>query len=126
MLQRLREVDEIFGNPAVRLFFRKYGKALDTQIARNTITEARNASLEGALERAKPKKRKRVIPDPNEEFVTMAAVKRVRRGMAGMADVSDDDDDEDLLQSGNEDNETIEDCIEVENVDSGSNWSSDE
>lgn len=55
----------------------------------------------------------------------MAAIKKVRRAMAGLADASDADDSDLIIESEDENNEKIKDCIEIEDIESGSNWSGD-
>lgn len=49
-----------------RLIFRKMAKALDTTTFEYTAKEQQAEQLIAALEKAKPKKRKKVLPAPNE------------------------------------------------------------
>jgi hypothetical protein len=83
LAQQARDVDPIFGNPVARQLFRKIGKGLDQHIIQNATAETRSNFLQKALDRMKPKKRKRVVPVPDEEFVRMAGVLEVRRSMPG-------------------------------------------
>jgi hypothetical protein len=81
--------------------------------------------LEQALEKARPKKRKRVLPAPNEEFVRITNVIRIRRSMPGYMVPDSDGDDKVELVSGNETPEVTEKCIIVALMESEENSSSD-
>jgi hypothetical protein len=126
LAQQARDIDPIFGNPIARQLFRKIGKGLDQHIIQNATAETRSDSLRKASDRMKPKKRKRVVPVPNEEFVRMAGVLEVRRLMPGYMRLEGDGDEEVESEIGN-----IEDYGEgkyrkEDRNESGSNWSNDD
>lgn len=84
-VDRIREIlaniDPAFGNPTTRLLFRKVGKALDNSNVQLTAAENHNNQLTAALEKAGSKKRKKVEPDPNQEFVRLKDVRLVKEGL---------------------------------------------
>jgi hypothetical protein len=123
--EELRKIDPDFGKPIARQLFAKLGKGLDAHIINTFSIEARNEFLEQALEKARPKKRKRVLPAPNEEFVRIADVMRIRRSMPGYMVPDSDGDDEVEVISGNETPEVTEECIIVALMESEENSSSD-
>ncbi|RYP58830.1 hypothetical protein DL771_011106 [Monosporascus sp. 5C6A] len=77
----LVEIDPVFGRPTARLLFRKIGKALDEKNNKLSATEVQNSQLTAAIDKAKPKKRKTVQPEPNEDFVRMISVRKVKVGL---------------------------------------------
>ena len=81
----LYRIDPAFENPTTRLLFRKVGKALDDSNSSLTAAENLNNQLTVALERAGSKKRKKVEPDPNQEFVKLKGVRLVKEEMQGPA-----------------------------------------
>jgi hypothetical protein len=105
--------------------FRKFEKAFDEMITKTSAAKAREVALQHALERAKPKKRKRVLPAPNEDFVRMADVMKVRRTMSGAVGPNSDDDGNDEVESEIEVRDEIQDCILVKVDDSLSEGSID-
>ncbi|RYO93061.1 hypothetical protein DL762_001324 [Monosporascus cannonballus] len=78
-------VDPTYGNPTVRLLFRKFAKALDDKTAKLSAAEVHNSQLTAALEKAKPKKRGKVQSEPNKDFVKMISVKKVKVGLKAPA-----------------------------------------
>lgn len=67
-----------FRNPTSRLLFRKMGKALDDRINQLAATELKVQKLTAALERAYPKKRRKVVADPNEKLVRLRHIREVK------------------------------------------------
>jgi hypothetical protein len=112
-MKELREIDPIFNNPIIRLLFQKFGKVFDEKIAGTSAAKAREVALQHALERAKPKKRKHVLPAPNEDFVRMADVMKVRRTMLGAVGPNSDDGGNDEVESEIEVGDEIQYCILV-------------
>jgi hypothetical protein len=125
-IKGLRGIDPIFNNSTIRLLFRKFGKAFDERIAETSAAKAWKVALQHALERAKPKKRKHVLPAPNEDFVRMADVMKVRRTMSGAVGPNSDDDGNDEVESEIEVGDEIQDCILAKVNDSLSEGSIDE
>ncbi|RYP70924.1 hypothetical protein DL771_005174 [Monosporascus sp. 5C6A] len=81
----LIKVDPAFGKPTARLLFRKMRKALDVSSSELTALEHHNSQLTPALEKARPKKLRKVEADPNQEFVRLKNVKEVKAGLKGNA-----------------------------------------
>ena len=79
----LTSIDPSFRNPTARLLFKKMGKALDESNIKLTATENHNNQLTAALERTGSKKRRKVEPDPNQEFVQLKDVRLVKEGLQG-------------------------------------------
>ncbi|RYO76737.1 hypothetical protein DL764_010281 [Monosporascus ibericus] len=77
----LIKVDPAFGKATGRLLFRKVGKALDISNSELTALENHNNQLTSALEKAHPKKLKKVETDPNQEFVRLKNVREVKAGL---------------------------------------------
>jgi hypothetical protein len=125
-IKELRGIDPTFNNPTIRLLFRKFGKAFDEKIAETSAAKARKVALQHALEKAKPKKRKSVLPAPNEDFVRMADVMKVRRTMSGAVGPNSDDGGNDEVESVIEVGNEIQDCILVKVDDSLNEGSIDE
>jgi hypothetical protein len=65
-----------------------------------------------------PNKRKRVLPAPNEDFVRMVDVMKVRRTMSGAVGPNSDDDGNDEVESEIEVGDEIQDYILVKVDDS--------
>lgn len=88
-IDKLREIltriDPAFKNPTTRLLFRKVGKALDDSNNKLTAAENHNNQLTSALEKVTSKKRRKVEPDPNFEFVKLKDVRLVKAGLQGPA-----------------------------------------
>lgn len=82
--RQLVKIDPIFGNATARLLFRKLGKSLNEATFQYTTSEQQNEQLLAALEKAKPKKKKKVVPDPNSKFVRLKDVRKVQEGMKGL------------------------------------------
>ncbi|RYP65656.1 hypothetical protein DL771_008208 [Monosporascus sp. 5C6A] len=78
-------INPTFGNPTARLLFRKLSKALDEKTSKLSAVEVHNSQLTAALKKAKPKKRRKVQPEPNEEFVKMISVRKVKVGLQASA-----------------------------------------
>ncbi|RYP56943.1 hypothetical protein DL771_011516 [Monosporascus sp. 5C6A] len=81
----LIKVDPAFGKPTARLLFRKMRKALDVSNSELTALENHNSQLTSALEKARPKKLRKVEADPNQEFVRLKNVRQVKAGLKGNA-----------------------------------------
>ncbi|RYO92532.1 hypothetical protein DL764_008115 [Monosporascus ibericus] len=77
----LIKVDPAFGKATGRLLFRKVGKALDISSSELTALENHNNQLTSALEKARPKKLKKVETNPNQEFVRLKNVREVKAGL---------------------------------------------
>ncbi|RYP03077.1 hypothetical protein DL765_010610 [Monosporascus sp. GIB2] len=71
----LIKADPAFGKATARLLFRKVGKALDLCNSELTALENHNSQLASALEKARPKKLRKVEADPNQEFVRLKNVR---------------------------------------------------
>lgn len=120
-VNRIREIlyriDPAFENPTTRLLFRKVGKALDDSNSSLTATENLNNQPTAALERAGSKKRKKVEPDPNQEFVKFKDVRLVKEGMQGPVTgpniVIQQNESEDEEEEKSEYNTDDPDCIVV-------------
>ncbi|KAK2931908.1 hypothetical protein FoTM2_009426 [Fusarium oxysporum f. sp. vasinfectum] len=117
----LMAVDPAFGQSAARLLFRKVGKALDDNIVKLTAAEVQTDHLTNALEKARPQKRRRVIPDPNKDFVELHEVQTEKARLAaeggGESDIHSDLEGSTLSNSGSEKSSEAEDCIKVRNID---------
>jgi hypothetical protein len=111
--QDLRDVDPLFSQPVARQLFHKLAKGLDQQIVQSTAIEARNKSLQHAMGSLRPKKRHRMLPAPNNDFVQLADVLQVRKAMGVIPDSESDGDDEVKTESENDGNNVIKDCIIV-------------
>ncbi|RYP03578.1 hypothetical protein DL765_010455 [Monosporascus sp. GIB2] len=81
----LIKVDPAFGKATARLLFRKVGKALDASNSELTALENHNSQLTSALEKARPRKLRKVETDPNQEFVRLKNVRQVKAGLKGNA-----------------------------------------
>jgi hypothetical protein len=126
LARSLREIDPEFGKPVARQLFGKLAKSLDNHILKNTMIEARIEALQHSIDRLRPRKRRRVLPAPNNDFVQLADVLRVRRAMGVIPDSEGEEEEETEEIIKNEDNSVIEDCIEVKDDESGSNYSDGE
>ena len=60
---------------SLRSFARDVGKGLDKANARNILLKEENLRLKRRLEAAKPSKRKRIKPNPNEMFVSIEKIR---------------------------------------------------
>jgi hypothetical protein len=101
-------------------------EAFDKKIAETSAAKAREVALQHALGRAKPKKRKRMLPTSNEDFVRMADVMKIRRTISGAVGPNSDDDGNDEVESEIEVGNEIQDCILVKVDDSLNKGSIDE
>ncbi|RYP57346.1 hypothetical protein DL771_011489 [Monosporascus sp. 5C6A] len=81
----LVEIDPVFGSPTARLLFRKISRALDEKNLKLSAAEVHNSQLTAAIDKAKPRKRRKVQPEPNEEFVKMISVRKVKVGLKAPA-----------------------------------------
>jgi len=81
--KNLSDIDPVYGQPTARLLFRKFGKILDETLAELAHTKYKAEILQTVLDKTKSQKRRRVLPDPNKDFVTMQAVWEERRRMGG-------------------------------------------
>ncbi|RYP34503.1 hypothetical protein DL766_002945 [Monosporascus sp. MC13-8B] len=113
-------VDPTYGNPTVRLLFRKFAKALDDKTAKLSAAEVHNSQLTAALEKAKPKKRGKVQSEPNEDFVKMISVKKVKVGLKapakGRSTVTRKYQQQNEPSESEEDSEVELDCIIVRSI----------
>ena len=64
-----------------RLYLQKLGKALDESLFAITAEQQRVSQLTAALKKAKPTKRKKVIPAPNADFVRLKDIQKVKAGL---------------------------------------------
>ena len=113
MQKDLVAVDPVFGQPTARLLFRKFARVLDGTLAKLATTQRDLDQAKANLERSKAQKRRRVLPDPNKDFVTMQAVHKERARMEGVVVLDDTPLDSDWEDLGEEVVETTEDCIVV-------------
>ncbi|RYP29618.1 hypothetical protein DL768_011211 [Monosporascus sp. mg162] len=113
----LVEVDPSYGNPTIRLLFRKFAKALNEKTNRLSAAEVHNSQLTAALKKAKPKKRRKVQPEPNENFVRMISVRKVKVGLGapakGPSAVTRRNQQEDEPSESEEDSDYDPECIIV-------------
>jgi hypothetical protein len=123
--EELRKINPNFGKLIARQLFAKLGKGLNTHIINTFSIEARNEFLKQALEKARPKKRKKILPAFNEKFVRIADVIRIRRSMPGYMVPDSDNDDKVKVISGNKTPEVTKECIIVALMESEKNSSSD-
>jgi hypothetical protein len=123
--EKLRKINPNFGKPIARQLFAKLDKGLNAHIINIFSIETRNEFLEQALEKTRPKKRKKVLPAPNEKFVRIANVIRIRRSMPGYMVPDSDDNDKVEIISGNETPEVTKECIIVALMESEKNSSLD-
>jgi len=94
--------------PSERLLFRKVEKAFN-QKNYQLATQAREIeALKATVERLKPTKRRRVVPDPNTIFATIDDIHRAQVE-AGRFDLESSDSSED--SESEEESEGAEDCI---------------
>ena len=79
-----------------RLLVRKIGKSLDAKAIEIAQRDQRIKALELEVEQLRPKKRMKVVPDPNERFVGIQHIARVQASAAaaleaeGRLEVSDE------------------------------------
>ncbi|RYP71326.1 hypothetical protein DL771_004903 [Monosporascus sp. 5C6A] len=110
-------INPTFGNLTARLLFRKLGKALDEKSLKLSAAEVHNSQLAAALEKAKPKKRRKVQPEPNEAFVKMISVRKVKvrckATRKGRSTVTPRNQQEDEPSESEKDNEDDPYCIVV-------------
>ncbi|RYO82434.1 hypothetical protein DL762_006636 [Monosporascus cannonballus] len=110
-------VDPAYGNPTVRLLFRKFAKALDDKTAKLFATEVFNRQITAALKKAKLKKYGMMQPEPNEGFVKMISVRKVKVGRKapakGRSTVTRQNQQETEPSGSDEDSEVEADCIIV-------------
>ncbi|KAI1087943.1 hypothetical protein F5B19DRAFT_496850 [Rostrohypoxylon terebratum] len=88
------DVDPAFSTVTGRLLCQKPSKALDTITAKVAASEAKTDYLQASLDRAKPKKRRKVLPDPNKALMDiediMRAKAQMKRGQGDDADTVHD------------------------------------
>jgi hypothetical protein len=71
-------LDEKQIDPTVRLLFRKICKGLDEQNVQISLNAARIQKLEAQNQLLQPRKRARVIEDPNNRFIRIAQIKEAQ------------------------------------------------
>jgi hypothetical protein len=71
------------GNQAQRLLFRKIVKGFEEQESVLASQELKIQSLEAQLEKARPKKRRKVRTSPNSKFADIEAIRRAQREANG-------------------------------------------
>ena len=65
-------------DPWVRQLFSKISKGLDTKNVTLALQEANIGELESEITRLRPRKRQKVIPDPNSRFIRIDDIQRSR------------------------------------------------
>ncbi len=90
-----------------RLLFRKIAKGFEEQESIIASHELRIQSLEVQLEKARPKKRRKVRTSPNSKFADIRAIQQTQR------EVNREDIEEEALDIASLSDSTL-DCIEVE------------
>jgi 4-hydroxybenzoate polyprenyltransferase len=90
-----------------RLLFRKIRKGFEEQESVLVDYELKIQSLEAELEKARPKKRRKVRTSPNSKFVNIEQIRKAQIEAEG-AEIIDDDEEE-----ANKSDSTL-DCIEIE------------
>ena len=81
-------------------------KDFDLAVAKRRIEE-----LEAQIERIKPTRRRKVIPDPNSSFTNIRNIRRAQREAGRAVDSSTDSS---LASVSNSEDEEVEDCIVAE------------
>ncbi len=69
-----------------RLLFRKIGRVIDSQNTAITTQKETIRLLEEKIEQLKPKRRSKVIPDPNSRFVRIQQIVATKRRIAKLCD----------------------------------------
>ena len=93
-----------------RILFRKVEKAFDTKDFRLAIQQRKIEELEATVERLRPTKRRKVVPDPNTAFSTIEDIYRAQIE-AGRIEVESEEEDT-TIESSEEESEGG-DCIIV-------------
>jgi hypothetical protein len=75
-------------DPTARLLFRKICKGLDEQNVQISINATKIQKLEAQNQRLQPKKRARVIEDPNSRFVRIDQIKTAQQKAAARLNVT--------------------------------------
>ena len=91
-----------------RILFRKVEKAFDTKDFRLALQQRKIEELEATVERLRPTKRRKVVPDPNTTFTTIDDVHRAQVE-AGRIEVESEE--EDTTSELEEEESEAEDCI---------------
>lgn len=115
----LADGDSGFNNPTARQLFRKVRKGLDDLNVQVATLEQENARLKENLKELRPKKRKKVIPNPNGDFTTMVQVWETQAQMEGSSrgarQVPEQQEEEEEAENSSFDGESEpESCIMVD------------
>ncbi|RYP02834.1 hypothetical protein DL765_010673 [Monosporascus sp. GIB2] len=128
--RELFSVESALKTPTARLLFRKLAKALDQRVLEISSAEYQVEVLQAQLEKARPSKRRNVVPDPNQAFVDIVAVGKVQEGLRMEAEGprlgTGANEPIESVEAESNSEESVEDCIEVLGSQSGTNSSEDE
>ena len=94
-----------------RRLFQKVSKVYDEKDFDLAVAKRRIEELEAQIERIKPTRRRKVIPDPNSSFTDIRNIRRAQREAGRAIDSSTDSS---LASVSNSKDEEMEDCIVAE------------
>ena len=94
--------------PTERLLFRKVEKAFNAKDFSLALQQRRIEELEATVERLRPTKRRKVVPDPNTIFSTIEDIHKAQVE-AGRIEVESEE--EDTTSKSEEEESEGEDCI---------------
>lgn len=97
--------------PTERLLFRKLEKAFDQRDYTIAIQTREIEMLKATIERMKPTKRKKVIPEPNSVF---ARIEEIHEAQVEAGRFDSEDSEEEEEEELETENERVEDCIVAE------------
>ncbi|KAL8364922.1 hypothetical protein RB595_004887 [Gaeumannomyces hyphopodioides] len=93
-------------SPTTRLFFRKVQKGYEVREFELATAQQKIRQLEAELEAQRPRKRKRVVPDPNQAFVDIRRVAETRGDAIEVEESASE-------TAENSDQESVHSCIMV-------------
>jgi len=111
--KKARELRQILrphnnATPTERILFRKVEKAFDQKNFQLALQKRKIEELEATVERLKPSRRRKVVPDPNGVFANINNIRQAQREVGRVE--SESEESEGLEESYSEDEEA-EDCI---------------
>jgi hypothetical protein len=122
-------IDESFQASAIKLLFRKIGRALNIANAKLAESEFRYKSLSDSLKKERPKKRKAIEMEVQGIFVQIMDVRRMKISMGVQLEPPSPVPVEELVEEDERESSTAEDEIMVmellSDTESGSNYSDD-
>jgi hypothetical protein len=96
--------------PTERILFRKVEKAFDQKDFRLATLQRRVDELEATVERLKPSKRRRVVPDPNQVFADIENIRQAQEEAGRSVENSEEEESDSEQES--EESEAVS-CISV-------------